>query len=505
VDHRPDTINEAIATAIAQLTSESLSIALRDDSPWWRPAGRKLGGVPYQDWTWTDLDLCRQESRRLLTHNEFAIGGIKTRVGYIIDQGFQYSVAPLRSHLVSAADLQEINDYLDLICEANAMGEIESELMVRLDRDGEAFLRVFPPQDGIVDLRFVEPERVRAGSDVDTSSESPERWGIDTETTDAKRILGYWVEPDVGQPPEWIAEAEIVHIKANSDGAIPRGIPLFQPVFENLRRCEDLLTSMSVTAKARAKFALIRRSQGLNELRAENIKSKLTTAYQPQPDGSHRPVTIDDYPYGTILRASANDTFEFPNSNLGSSDSIAVLQADLRAVGVLLTMPEWMFTGLADQKYSNAFVVEAPTLKSFRRIQAQIMERLATGRYRERASLLWRALRMAADAEIIPQDVLANCEIKCVPPSLEVRDKQAEASVNNTYLGNGVLDKQTVRERLGEDGWQPKKPRQKKSAGTARPRNLSSAPKATATSSTKASGTRPWPGNGWRKERSAII
>jgi hypothetical protein len=451
VVNKTDPINEALASAIAQLTSESLSISLRDDSPWWRPAGRRLGAIPYQDWTWSDLDLCRLESRRMLTHNEFGIGGIKTRVGYIIDQGFQYSIAPLKGQFVLPTDLQKIQDYLDLVCEANAMGEIESELMLRLDRDGEVFLRVFPPEDGIVDLRFIEPERVRAGEDADTSATSPERWGIDTQPTDAKRILGYWVEPEVGLPPELIPEAEIVHIKANSDGAIPRGIPLYQPVFENLKRCEDLLTSMSVTAKARAKIALIRRVAGLNEVRAENIKSKLTTGYQPQPDGTQRQVTIDDYPYGAVIRAGANDSFEFPSSNIGSSDSIAVLQADLRAVGVLLNMPEWMFTGLADQKYSNAFVVEAPTLKSFRRIQAQIMERLATGRYRQRASLLWRALRLAADAGIISKEVLANCEIKCVPPSLEVRDKQSEASVNSTYLGNGVLDKQTVRERLGED------------------------------------------------------
>jgi hypothetical protein len=81
-----------------------------------------------------------------------------------------------------------------------------------------------------------------------------------------------------------------------------------------------------------------------------------------------------------------------------------------------------MFTGLADQKYSNAFVVEAPTLKSFRRIQAQIMERLATGRYRERASLLWRALRLAADAEIIPRDVLQQGRHRrLLPPTPRVR------------------------------------------------------------------------------------
>ena len=114
-------------------------------------------------------------------------------------------------------------------------------------------------------------------------------------------------------------------------------------------------------------------------------------------------------------------------------------------------MPEWMFTGLADQKYSNAFVVEAPTLKVFRSLQSSLVEKLGTGRYRRQASVVWRALRLASEAGHFSRDLLSRVEVKVTHPSLEVRDKAGEASTNATYLTAGVIDLQTVRESLGLD------------------------------------------------------
>ena len=217
---------------------------------------------------------------------------------------------------------------------------------------------------------------------------------------------GRWIEPAVEAEPEEVPEAEIIHIKANADSSCLRGSPTYTPVFENLRRCEVLLGSMSSMAKARAKIALVMQIENLNMQRAEDVVSKHTQSTQDHSDGSRTQVTIEKLPIGSILRVPDTTSVTFPNSSVGAADYIEVLQADLRAIAQLLSMTEWMFTGLADQKYSNAFVVEAPTLRAFLRIQRLLTTAFGTGRVDRRASLLWRAAKMGVEAGRLQQATL---------------------------------------------------------------------------------------------------
>ena len=217
---------------------------------------------------------------------------------------------------------------------------------------------------------------------------------------------GRWIEPAVEAEPEEVLEAEIIHIKANADSSCLRGSPTYAPVFENLRRCEDLLGSMSSMAKARAKIALVMQIENFNKQLAEDVVSKFTQSTQNHPDGSRTQVTIEKLPIGSILRVPDTTSVTFTNSSVGAADYIEVLQADLRAIAQLLTMTEWMFTGLADQKYSNAFVVEAPTLRTFLRIQRLLTTAFGTGRVDRRASLLWCAAKMGVEAGRLHQATL---------------------------------------------------------------------------------------------------
>ena len=222
-------------------------------------------------------------------------------------------------------------------------------------------------------------------------------------------------------------------------------------MFENLRRCEDLLESMSSMAKARAKIALVMQIENFNKQRAEDVVSKHTQSTQDHSDGSRTQVTIEKLPIGSILRVPDTTSVTFPNSSVGAADYIEVLQADLRAIAQLLTMTEWMFTGLADQKYSNAFVVEAPTLRTFLRIQRLLTTAFGTGRVDRRASLLWCAAKMGVEAGWLQQDTLDLVKLKCTAPALEVRDKQAEATVNTAYINAGVKSVAGVQRELGID------------------------------------------------------
>lgn len=460
-----DTPADPLHSALLQLVTEALAPAGEDVRWPWRPVGSKNGARDFWNpatWVQTDFDAVREESRRLFNHCEFAIGGALTRKNYVVGQGFKYEVVPLdESRAVDPGVLREFNSFVDAFCKLNRLAAVEKETQWRDDRDGETFLRLFDAEgDDIPAVRFVEPERVgEPGGDRARSYEgddgpppdTSQALGVCTPKRDGQTVLGYWVSPAPGEPVEWVPEREIVHLKCHVDSSCRRGLPVYFPVVENLRRAEDTLQSMGTMAKARAKIALVEYVQNLNAERAESQKARLTTGYQTMPDGTARQTTIEEIPFGARLRVPASSKLEFPSANVGASDLVGVLQADLRAVAKLLDMPEWMFTGLADQKYSNAFVVEAPTLKAFSSIQGDLVQAFGEGRYRQQASLVWRAIRLACERNILPASALPSLRVKVTPPSLEVRDKAAEASVNQIYVGMGAKSLRKVIEEQGGD------------------------------------------------------
>jgi hypothetical protein len=425
------------------------------------------GFDPWNPATWTHahFDQVRSASRKLFSHNEYAVGGALTRRNYVVGQGFKYEVVPQDdAPAPDAGALREFNRFVSTFCKVNKLPAVEKETQWRDDRDGETFLRLFDEEDGIPAVRFVEPERVgeptadqarpyEGGSDEGGGPplDANNALGVCTPKRDAQTVKGYWVSPEPNAPPEWVPEAEIVHVKCNADSAVRRGVPAYYTVFENLKRAEDTLQSMGTMAKARAKVALVEYVKNLTQERSDSIKGRLTTGYQTLPDGTARQTTIEEIPYGARLRVPDTSKLEFPSANVGAGDLVNVLQADLRAVAMPLNMTEWMFTGLADQKYSNAFVVEAPTLKAFSALQGDLVDKFGEGRYRQQASLVWRAIRLACARGVLPRQLLPLVKVKVTPPSLEVRDKAAEASVNQTYVSMGAKSVRKVIEETGGD------------------------------------------------------
>ena len=430
-----------------QTVREAFQATAFEDRGW-----RKLGSRRAAERTLEDLRIARDDTRRLLEGsewddgNEFAIGAAENRVNYVIGDGFTYEAVALPGSTAIPGLVAEVQAFLDSFHELNAIGEIEVETLWRCDRDGEALLRLFPG-DGIPEVRFVEPERVVAPRD----SNLVAPWGIHTDTADHTKRLGYFVEPEIGSEPEFVGEPEIVHIRFNSTSASLRGWPTFEPVARTLRRAEELLVAGTATNKAQAKIALIRKMANLTRDKADSIVSNLTKKYQEQPNGeAAKEVTVDQLPYGAMIRAGKDDEFVFPTASSNSS-TIEMIQANLRAAGARLNMPEWMFTGVASEKYANAFVGEGPTLRSFQRIRRKLLDSLAEGRLRQRASLMWRAVRMGVSAGLLPREAITTTRIRATAPSLEVRDKGSEATTNAIYIDKGVKPVALVQQELGYD------------------------------------------------------
>lgn len=412
-----------------------------------------------------DLERARNDTRRLLEGstyddgNEFAIGAAENRVDYAVGEtGLKYEAVAAPGVAADAALIAEAQAFIDAFCQLNDLPEMERETVWRLDRDGDAAVRLFPA-DGIPEACFVQPERIYPPADsADRLARAGERyagcrdeWGVIHDPANRRRVRGYWVDEGGGNSVV-VPEAEMCLLKINTTSEWPRGWPTFEPVRRSLIRAEELLVAMTATCKARAKIALVTTIPGWTAAKAEQLVSRLTTRYQDRPGGeAPREQSVEDLPYGANLRVREGTTVTFPPPSLGANEQIEAIQANLRTAAGRIRMPEWMFSGLADQKYANAFVVEAPSLKMFRGLQGKVVTFIGAGRLGRNASVIWKAMRMAVRNGVLRAAVLQAVQIKVTAPNLETRDKGAEASRNKTYIDAKVKSRQTVREEEGLD------------------------------------------------------
>src|ERR1700722_14353031 len=165
----------------------------------------------------------RDRNRKLVAENEFAICAIENRRSYVTGDGLVYRAAPLRPDCPPQL-VKQVNELIRVVCAANDLAEIESDTMLRLDRDGEAILRFFEMESGLIIIRPVEAEHLR--SPMGDSYGPQYSFGVQTAADDVQLIQGYWiVENPISNPlPSFVPADEILPIKLNTDPSAKRAL-----------------------------------------------------------------------------------------------------------------------------------------------------------------------------------------------------------------------------------------------------------------------------------------
>jgi hypothetical protein len=286
--------------------------------PWYQQNTKRGEVIPVYR-TEQELRLIQDRMRVICNYNEFAICALENRVNYVVGDGFTYSATAKdphnKAHQKSADAVQVV---IDRWCEINDSSALEAEALWRLDTEGEAIIRGFRGKDGYIHQRFVEPEHVRPPT-ADTA-DPVNSFGVITKRDDIQTVEGYWIVNDpLNNPlPVRVSADKVLHLKLNVRSTAKRGLPTFFPVEANLRRCEDLLASMTSVAKARAKIALIRKITGLTSATADSLLSKLSAVRANDP-ATGETLNIERLRYGTVLTASGNTEYQMPSVQLGAS------------------------------------------------------------------------------------------------------------------------------------------------------------------------------------------
>ena len=380
------------------------------------------------------LAAIRNECRALALTNEFAVNGHENRVNYIVGSGHMYR-ASAKKHREAAPELvADVQTLLDEFLRVNRWQRRQQETVLRVDRDGEAFLRYFVGSGGMTFVRFVEPGQIYAPADA--ARDPSLSYGIAADPDDVETVHAYYVD---GIP---IDAAEIQHRKGNVDANVKRGLPLYYPVRKNLRRAEKLLRNMSTVAEIQSAIALIRKHRTATRTAVQQY-------VQTQPDsatvaGGGRTQTMRRFAPGTILDTYGNVDYDFPAAALDASSYVTILQAELRAIAARLVMPEFMLSSDASNaNYASTFVAESPALRMFERLQAEQIE--------YDRDVMRRVVRNAIAAGRLPPEALTAVEIQIEPPTLATRDVKTEAEVRAVEFEHGILSPQTWSALAGLD------------------------------------------------------
>jgi hypothetical protein len=407
------------------------------DGGWWQPVGeigrsasRTAGVVDEQS-----LRDIRTQCRGLAATNEFAINGHENRVSYIVGAGHSYRAGVCKGMDASQDVAMQVQKVIDRFLDENRWQLRQQEIVRRIDRDGEAFLRFFVDGEGITQIRFIEPDQVTTPAEL--AHDASATFGVQTEADDVENVTGYYVDG------EFVEARDVQHRRTNVDFNVKRGMPLFAPVRKNLRRAERLLRNMSVVAGIQSAIALIRKHRGASRSGIEQFVAN--DADVSVTNGSTgRTRHYSQYGPGTILDAPAGLEYDFPVRGLDASTFVTVLQAELRAIAARLVMPEFMFTSDAsNSNFASTMVAESPAIKMFERLQASLIEQ-------DRA-VMWRVVNNAVAAGNLPENVRDFVHIQVVPPSLHVRDQLQQAQIDRIAFSNGVLSPQTWSQHLGLD------------------------------------------------------
>lgn len=441
------------ANALMQLT-EALDLSssamvdpleryMGPDGQLWIPLGMGGDALPVDDSDFRDeptLSWARAVTRVLSRSNPFAICGHENRISYIVGTGHVYRVAPKDDEVkVSPEQLAKAQAVIDRFTKANRWEFCQQEIVRRLDRDGEVFLRKY---DGEADedgksttiLRFIEPAEVYRP---DNKKDDPNAaFGIQTAKDDATTVEGYWVNGDL------VEAKEIQHRKANVDCNVRRGRPTFWAARHLLRSAVETLLNIGATSDIQTRIAMIRRTPGVNRDAMQAVRTREADFQRANP-ATGKIENYKRYQRGSIIDVKEGVEYDFPAAGIDVSEYGLGVQAELRAVAAMVVMPEFMFTADASNaNYSSTMVAEGPSVRNFERLQS-------TQRTYD-LELMWPELEKAAESGEITAETLAAIQIQVTMPTLAVRDKLEEAQTYQIYLDKRILSPQTVTGKLGE-------------------------------------------------------
>lgn len=434
-----------------------------DDGQVWDETGFGRGVMPGEGKfprNINDLNQGRRMGRRLAQTNGFARAAHKARISYVIGTGHAYELVPVDPERAKTdpelqALAKDANKRLKAFLKANVFPRTEREGLKRSDRDGEAFVRLFPNKEGPAQLRFAEPEDVKdprikpKGLDIEM--------GVQVAEGDVRTVEAYWLTDKLGEDSKPIPVfdpasglQQIFHKKMNVDLNQRRGWPTLWAVRKNLIRADRLLRFANNVAAIQSGVASVwkhsqRTKSQVESLLDQNADALLidnTTARQTRLQGTT---------WGEDIHIGPGMELQAPIVSIDPQRIAGLVQSDIREVGADLQLSENMISGDAsNNNFASSLVAESPPVKNFQLLQQDC------GEFNE--EIVWvGGVEHEVKMHGLSPLALTELELTRTPPTLEVRNQIEDAQTNQILRDNDAISTKHWRESLGQDNEEVKR------------------------------------------------
>jgi len=404
-----------------------------DEGDWTLLAGNK------DSYSEADLDTLREQARKLYYKDPGARGLIGSMVGFILG----------RNASVAATD-EDAQAYWDAWCndKQNKFDRRSKELVRRLLRDGEFFLRLFKANGQInyeygeegkkqsktadyLAVRFIDPEEIKDKSNTHS-------YGIETDPDDVETVLKYhrcFFKNNIEDTEEIDAE-EIVHGKILCDSNEKRGKSFFIGIAKYLKNYQLWLDDRIRLNRIRNFFHLVIKPEGA--FSAEALKAKFkdesTTAAGRTPNKKMpKP--------GSAIVAKGVD-YEFKNLNINATDTKDDGRNIERMICKGTQLVEGVVTGdYSNQNYASALVAESPMVKAIEDWQDVIGDYIK--------EIFKKIVRFGKTAGAIPEAASEECSVNF--DSMVHRDLEKDTTAYQIHRQNGWASDKTISAKLGYD------------------------------------------------------
>lgn len=290
--------------------------------------------------------------RELYLVNTHARGIVRDYVKYVVGKGFIFEPVDMSAAAVKVAKAE-----WKRWCKRNNWNQIQKEAVRRTMRDGEALLQFYDSSQNLA-IRFKNPMNMKDKS-------GKVSFGIKTKPTDVEVPVSYmFVNGNGDQMPSVPAE-KIIHIKANVDSDVKRGIPVLYPLILRIRRYDTWLEDLIILTKIRTAIALLRKHKGGSQPDIETFVDADKTSTGKDSQGNT--VKRRRIHGGTMLDVGAGIEYQYLKPDVDAKDTSIVGRQILLSIAACLGFPEYLVTAdTSNSNYASTTVAEGTGVMEFR-------------------------------------------------------------------------------------------------------------------------------------------
>jgi len=340
------------------------------------------------------------------------------------------------------SDNQLIKDKWKEFTYLNKWSLREKEIVRRVFRDGEVFLRKFiDQQTGDTKLRFLRAQMIRnPKNDKDVNKAEDVSFGIGTNNDDVEEPLTYYYcKMNDSTLIEKIPASEVIHIKILTDSDMKRGMSFLLIAMRMLTKYDSWMEDRISLNQARSAIALVRKVEGTGSA-VESIRDAYRAEHKDADKHKQKA-----FQRGTVLTASKGISYEMLSPNIQASDVKDDGRNMLLAIAAGCGFPEMMLTSdYSNANYSSSMVAQNPFVR-----EIEDWQDFFTHYYKNEIFIpVMKAYQEYGDKKIPDKEDL-DCTIEW--PPLILADIYKNNQAREIQHRNKIISKKTWQEREGLD------------------------------------------------------